>query len=287
MQLNDAQFNLNNTEVKLNNTVVKLNDTEVKLHEANVKLNDNEDTTRELMDKFDTLQGQLNDTQKKMETKFATLQKQLNGAQSNFEKTKKQVIKLERNQVLLRQELNSTKVKLNNTEVKLNENQKKLEKFEKPFVWKINNFSNILKQAKAREKTFFTSDPFYLYSDILGSCGYKLKVRIDPNGGGSGENTHLSVYIYVMKGEYDAILPWPINKKVIFTLIDQQENPVERENVTSHFLLDKRPQFARPVGEENEGMGFAEFISHDKLNSRRYIVDDTLFLEVKLGPSSG
>ena len=34
------------------------------------------------------------------------------------------------------------------------------------------------------------------------------------------KKTHLSVFMVLMKGEYDAILRWPFNKKVKFTLID-------------------------------------------------------------------
>ena len=40
------------------------------------------------------------------------------------------------------------------------------------------------------------------------------------------------VTIVLMKGEYDAILPWPFKNKLKITLIDQQEDLVERENIT-------------------------------------------------------
>ena len=67
-------------------------------------------------------------------------------------------------------------------------------------------FWDILRQAKTGKKYQIESDPFY-------TAGYKLKVKIYPNGSGSGKNTHLSMFIVVMKGEYDAILPWPFKKK--------------------------------------------------------------------------
>ncbi|RMX40868.1 hypothetical protein pdam_00025703 [Pocillopora damicornis] len=44
------------------------------------------------------------------------------------------------------------------------------------------------------------------------------------------------------------------------------------------------PNFARPKTEENMGRGFNNFIPHFKLHSRRYIVDDTLFLQVEISP---
>ena len=64
------------------------------------------------------------------------------------------------------------------------------------------------------------SSPFY--TDRTESYGYKLKVKLFPNGQGCGVNTHLAVLLFVMKGEYD--VTWPFKKKVKFTVIDQQEN---------------------------------------------------------------
>lgn len=154
------------------------------------------------------------------------------------------------------------------------------------FIWEIERFSEVLRQAKAQEKPSMDSSPFY--TDRAESSGYKLKVRIFPNGEETGENTHLSVFIVVTKGEYDGMLPWPFKRKVRFTLIDQQGDLVERQNITRYFTPRKYPEcFARPKSEDsNQGFGFVQFVSHEALHSRRYIVDDTLFLQVDVGPSS-
>ena len=146
------------------------------------------------------------------------------------------------------------------------------------FTWKITSFEIKSRQAKNKVKEYEESDPFYTY-------GYKLKLRLYPNGGNSGENTHLSMYIVVMKSEYDAILPWPFKKKVTVTLIDQQEDLVERENVLMSIFPDDIPACsARPTQEQNTGCGYPEFITLEKFRSRRYLVGDTLFLQVELGP---
>ncbi|KAL9954673.1 hypothetical protein ACROYT_G042238 [Oculina patagonica] len=188
--------------------------------------------------------------------------------------------------------LNNTEVELNNTKVKLNDTQKKVEtttklveKFNtRTFIWKINNLSEILRQAKTGEKISIESAPFY--TDRTESYGYKLRVKIYPNGNGPGKNTHLSVFIYAIEGEYDAILPWPFKKKVKITLIDQQEDSVERENITMQLFPGNYPaSFARPSSiRDNKGRGFSLFISHEKLHSRHYLVDDTLFLQAEVGP---
>ena len=154
-------------------------------------------------------------------------------------------------------------------------------KMETPvFVWKISAFSEMLRQAKQGRNSKIDSTPFY-----TAPYGYKLKVSVNPNGDGSGKNTHLSAFVIVMKGEFDGMLPWPFNQKVSFTLIDQQETLNERENIVMHFRANTRLEnFARPVSEENPGRGYARFVSHEKLKTRRFIVDDTLFIQVDVGP---
>ena len=146
------------------------------------------------------------------------------------------------------------------------------------YTWKISGFSQAQRKAKSGEKTNIKSVPFY-------KMGYNCRLFLNPNGQGIGENTHLSLSFQIMKGEYDAILPWPFRKRVTFTLIDQQENANDRENIVKSFTTDPENKncYARPVT-ENSGWGYPQFISHDKLDERRYIVDDTLFIQLKISP---
>ena len=173
-------------------------------------------------------------------------------------------------------------VELSNIQKKFEEATRKLE--EKinvlecggPFKWKIDSFSEHLRKAKSGEQTDLCSSPFSRY-------GYKCKLKFYPNGCGDGKNTHLVIFIIIMKGEYDASLTWPFNKKVTFTLIDQQEDANARENIAIT-LSDERALecFARPVEDENTGLGYHEFASQEKLQERRYIVDDTIFIQVQI-----
>lgn len=181
-------------------------------------------------------------------------------------------------------QLKDTKVKLYDTREKLETTTKRVEEFKtRTFIWRIDKFSEILGQGKTRKKYCIESEPFY--TGRTERYGYKLKVKIYPNGDRLGKDIHLSVYIIVLKGEYDAILQWPISKKFKITLIDQQEDPAERLNVSMEVTApDYMPEcFTRPVTEENGALSFSWFISHKNLHSRRYLVDDTLFLQVEVG----
>ena len=153
------------------------------------------------------------------------------------------------------------------------------------FLWRIDGFSQILKKAKNEGKEIIYSDPFYTKTETDG-FGYKLKVLIYPDGTGDGKNTHLSVFIIIMKGEYDAMLPWHFSKKVMFTLIDQQDELGKRENKTIEFIGQNNSSFTRPTTEENIAIGCKCFISHEELKSQHYIVDDTLFLQVEIRSTS-
>ena len=179
-------------------------------------------------------------------------------------------------QAAMRLHLDLACVKLSDTQKKLEKLEKRvnaLEKCESSFTWRIDGFSEVLRKAKIGEETKIESSPFYRY-------GYKSKLSINPNGVGQGKNSHLSAFLIIMKGEYDATLTWPFQKMVTLTLVDQHENANDRENIVESFISEKCESLGRPVTEENVGWGFHEFVSHEELQKRRYIVDDTIFIQV-------
>ena len=150
------------------------------------------------------------------------------------------------------------------------------------FIWKIDNFSKLMREAKGGVNRKQTCAPFYTEN-----YGYKLEINIYPNGYGHARGTFLSVFCVIQKGEYDALLPWPFKRKVKFTLLDQQENLEERENHSMVVTTTDDPQvFGRPDEKRIRGYGIPKFISHEKLERGHYVVDDTLFLQYEVGPPS-
>ena len=194
-------------------------------------------------------------------------------------------------------------VKLHNTEVQLSDTQEELRntqettrrleekiivlenvprQWQQVYTWKISDFSETLRRAKSGQKRRIESAPFY-----TGEYGYNVKIILFPNGSGSGKNTHLSLFISLMKGEYDSITPWPFRRKVTFSLIDQQEDLNDRENIVKRLsgVRGNEGWNARPLTEENKDFrGFSNFLAQTKLLERRYIVDDTVFIRVEVDP---
>lgn len=213
----------------------------------------------------------LNDTQEQL----AITRVELNKAQTQLtdtqETTRHLVKKVDKLQRQMKEKLSKSQVN------EVVESKVMQMKKARSFMWKIQNFSEQLRQAK--EGVIFEvlkSDPFYTEG-----CGYKMQLHLYPNGNGSGENTHMSVFNNVIEGEYDSLLSWPFITAVKFTLIDQQR--FFRQNVDYSFThkVTERPKENSP-----SSLGTPEFVTHEKLKTRRYLVNDTLFLRVVIGPDS-
>ena len=147
------------------------------------------------------------------------------------------------------------------------------------YVWKVPDFENLKQEAKLGKVETITSEPFYTWPQ-----GYKMKMRIYQNGRGDAKGSHLSIFAYIMKGEYDSILNWPFEQKIKVTLIDQQQKQSDRKDLSQSITPDPSwKNFQRPGEELNTGVGKQKFVSHEVLQSRRYIVDDTIFLKIEVG----
>ena len=85
------------------------------------------------------------------------------------------------------------------------------------FIWKFSQFEDCLQKAKDGSRTYYRSNPFQ-----NGPYGYRMCVEFHPNGLNEGCDTYLSIFVCILKGQYDDILPWPFKQKVTITLIDQQ-----------------------------------------------------------------
>ena len=73
-------------------------------------------------------------------------------------------------------------------------------------------------QHKAEDKCW-TSPPFTTHQN-----GYQMCLRVFPNGYGPGRNTHLAVGAFLMKGENDDHLSWPLRATLRVQLINQKQD---------------------------------------------------------------
>ena len=217
----------------------------------------------------------------------------LNNTQVQLDETRAQLSRLTQDQLINNQESREATRKL---EEKLEALQRRIDmkvSADKDggntrFVWKITSFSERSRQAKEGVKKKIESNSFY-----TGCYGYKLKVIAYARSTFLFQDPFISIGIVLMEGEYDDMLPWPFSKKITFTIIDQNEDLKERQNYTGYLCPSKQqfPGQVREIFSERPGgnkmaleVMLWPFISYKVLKTRQYIVNDTLFLQVDVGP---
>ena len=141
------------------------------------------------------------------------------------------------------------------------------------FLWKIDEFQRRFREAAEGKTISIYSPPFY-----TSRYGYKLCARAYLNGDGPlGKGKYISLFIVVMRGEYDALLSWPFQQKITMKLLDQERI----SHVTETFRPDPNSSsFQRPRSEMNIASGCPAFCSHSLLRSRGYVRDDTVFIKI-------
>ncbi|XP_043939159.1 TNF receptor-associated factor 1-like [Protopterus annectens] len=150
--------------------------------------------------------------------------------------------------------------------------------FDGTYIWKITCVSEKMDSAMTGKNLCVYSPPFY-----TGKYGYKVCMKLFLNGDGAGLGTHMSIFLVIMKGEYDFKLKWPFPYKVTFTLLDQ----LSQRDISASFKPTDGSSFQRPLQEKNIASGLPEFITLDELYSSdcAYIKDNLMYIKAETGPT--
>lgn len=145
--------------------------------------------------------------------------------------------------------------------------------FNGQFIWVIPGIASKMGDARSERTTSIYSEPFY-----SSPTGYKFRMRCYLYGDGTARNTHMSLFIALMRSPYDPILSWPFKYKVTFCLFDQSG---QGEHIIESFRPDPRSNsFERPRCDMNIASGIPKFITLEKLMlPGKYIVDNVMFIK--------
>ena len=144
-------------------------------------------------------------------------------------------------------------------------------------------FTNFTKRKSCNEVTY--SPPFY-----SSPGGYKMCLRVYAKGFGDGKDTHVSVHVYLLRGENDDHLTWPFTGTVEIELLNQLNDKIHQK-VTIQFMGDqKSSQRVENSDRATFGCGYNKFISHSSLaitnnlwgNQCQYLKDDSLYFRYKV-----
>ena len=128
--------------------------------------------------------------------------------------------------------------------------------------WNKMSSTTAMKEEK-KIKIQWYSDPFYTHNK-----GYKMCLRIDAAGVGEGKGTHLSVFLYLMKGPHDDELTWPLRGKFEIKLLNQISDSEHHSGTVAYNDYttggsDKRVMEGERV---TLGWGIHKLISNEDLN---------------------
>jgi len=143
-------------------------------------------------------------------------------------------------------------------------------KFDLFFIYSLDN------AAIDRQKSIYSS-PFYLYPN-----GYKICLRIFLNGDAKARDTHISIFVILMRGDYDTDLQWPFKFKIKFTLLNQLSSNYNQSN---SFWPDTTSScFQQPRGDMNIAYGISKCFALDlfKKNQTEFVQNDTMFIGVEV-----
>ena len=148
--------------------------------------------------------------------------------------------------------------------------------FDGYMIWRVTKFSSATEDARTGKSMCILSSPFY-----TSRYGYKLRLILYPLGDGAGKSTHMSVFLALMKGEFDNLLYWPFSHQVTIRLLNQTHG----RDVTETFVPDSRSAcFRKPTADMSAGAGCPRFVTLRQLTTRGFVDEDTLFIEAKVDP---
>ena len=150
--------------------------------------------------------------------------------------------------------------------------QQAIHSYNGTLLWKIESYQRKRQDAINGVKTALYSPPFY-----SAQYGYKMCAKIYMNGDGFGKGSHLSLFFVVMRGDFDPLQTWPMQKKITMMLLDQGNG----DHMIDAFHSDPQSSsFQRPKSDMNIASGSPLFMPLDSLNNRPYIKDDVMFIKI-------
>ena len=99
-----------------------------------------------------------------------------------------------------------------------------------PVIFKVPDFTNLKKSNQVwYSEAFFTQDN-----------GCKMRLCLIAAGNGLGKGTHVSVYVYLLKGLFDDQLAWPVNidaKVMLLNQIADKDHVVTATKITANRVV--------------------------------------------------
>ena len=186
-------------------------------------------------------------------------EKQIENMQKTLQKEHEKQMKALKEQII--QVTQDHEEKIKSLEVQSQQQAERIEKIEKqlkekeqeleqlnmklgmpPFHFTMSNFN----QLKTK-RTCWSSPPMFTHPH-----GYKFFIGVLPNGWSMACNTHVSVHLTSMSGEFDVTLQWPAKFTITLQLLNQHRDQ-------DHTTVTKQFQWKMPCVEWKSVPSFTSF----------------------------
>ena len=145
---------------------------------------------------------------------------------------------------------------------KLDDVQDSFESLEVQLETEIDRKMTDFEKTKATNAQWY-SQPFYTHTR-----GYRMCIRVHANGIGKGAGTHISVFLFLMRGIFDDELKWPFQGDITIELVNRLNPTSNLPNVLRFSLTSDLAIVGKvtsgPIAAV--GWGWEKFKAHSKLD---------------------
>ena len=131
--------------------------------------------------------------------------------------------------------------------------------FTPPVTFNLDNF-----HERKHNRDIWFSPHFYSHK-----FGYKMQLKVFPNGTGEGAGTHISMFVVIVPGEFDDLLTWPFCGIITVHLINQRKNRHTVVHEVHYTTMDNLQYREKPRldidNEHRMGWGTFKLMAHAKL----------------------
>lgn len=190
--------------------------------------------------------------------------------QKRYKEQDEQIIQLNKTIEQLQSNVGNLSVTCADSKIQIEELQE--QRTDGTFLWRIDNFREAIDKASIDIETSFDSPVFYSAPE-----GYRMKATIYPNGDGNGKGTHISLFISIMKGMYDDILPWPFDQTLSFEIVGEGKEVLGVNRTEPDRTI---PSFQKPES-MNRAVGCDKFMAITDLT--HMLPGGSLFIRINVG----
>ena len=147
-------------------------------------------------------------------------------------------------------------------------------------LWRVSRFSKLLDLGHSKEEFYIHSPEFF-----TDSKGYKMCLLMCPNGYMNGRDTHVSMYLQLLKGPHDDDMAWPFQQTVSLQILDTSGAGRHKEYKFEPSLREPEVQCWMKPRKDHKNIGYGNhtFLAHRLLEGDSpYLKDDNLYIRVNI-----